>query len=145
MLTMVHICDVIVSLKGIDLLDRDTGKEPVLETKSNVMHVSYTNGTSGFKETTFTDWMCPVCGWFVGELYSGFGRWHIQRETSYCARCGQKIDWTKPSDEEKRRYERIKAAKRKEFEQKNGHKLDNMYEGLRRKYGELNNDGNESS
>lgn len=62
----------------ITLLDRDEGKEPVLETKTSIYHVSYADKSGGFEKSTFTDWMCPTCGWFVGELYSGFGRWHIQ-------------------------------------------------------------------
>ncbi len=135
---------VIDGIKGVDLLSRDEGKEPVLETKTSVSHVFYADGSDGFESTTFTDWMCPVCGWFVGELFSGFGKWHIQGETSYCARCGQKIDWTKPSEEEKRRYEEQKAKQRKEHERKTGIKLDNMHEGRRRKYGMLGGDDNES-
>ena len=126
---------VIDRIQGINLLERDEGKEPVLETRTSVSHVSYADGTGGFKDHTYTDWMCPVCGWFVGELYSGFGMWHIQGETSYCARCGQKIDWTKPEEEEKRRYEERKAKQREEWERKNKTTLDNMFEGRRRKYG----------
>lgn len=126
---------IIDTYDSVDLLDRDMGKEPVLESKTRVCHVSYADGTGGFESRPYTDWMCPVCGWFVGELYSGHGRWHIQGDVSYCARCGQKIDWTKPEEEEKRRYEERKAKEREEFERKHGIKLDNMFEGRRRKYG----------
>lgn len=121
----------------INLLERDDGKEPILETKTSVYHVSYADESGGFEKRTFTDWMCPTCGWFVGELYSGFGRWHIQGESSYCSKCGQRIDWTKPNEEEKRRYEERKAKDREEWEKKNGHKLDNMNESRRKKYGML--------
>lgn len=128
---------VIKNIKSVDLLERDEGKEPILETRTSVYHVRRADGKSGFRSREYTDWMCPVCGWPVGELYSGHGQWHIQYEKSYCARCGQRIDWTKPAEEEKTRYEERKAKEREEWERKNGRKLDNMHEGLRRKYGEL--------
>lgn len=129
---------IVEHIKEIDLLDRDTGLAPVLEEKTSTCHVLYDDGIGRFESHNYTDWMCPKCGWFVGELYSGFGRWHIQREMSYCARCGQKIDWSLPKAEEKKRYEEEKRKYREDYEKKTGHRLDNMHEGLRRKYGELN-------
>lgn len=125
------------SVKGIDLLERDTGKEPLLQDGSSLHHELYEDGTGAFKESRWNEWTCPTCGWFVGELYSGFGRWHIQCETSYCSKCGQKIDWTLPKEEEKRLYEERKAKEREEWEKRTGHRLDNMHEGRRRKYGML--------
>lgn len=128
---------VIDGAKTVNLLDRDKGKEPHLKSKSMIYHESRADGTGGFKRHDFEDWVCPTCGWFVGELYSGYGKWHIQGETSYCAKCGQKIDWTKPSEEEKRRYEETRAKEREEWEKKNGSRLDNMNEWQRKKYGML--------
>lgn len=128
---------IIDSIEEVNLSERDKGKEPKLETKTSVSHVSYADGSGGFESSTFTDWMCPTCGWFVGELFSGYGRWHIQGETSYCSRCGQRIDWTLPKAEEKRRYEERKTKEREEWEKRTGHKLDNMHESRRRKYGML--------
>ena len=128
----------IEEMPEVSLLKRDEGMEPILEEGSTVVHESRADGTSGFVSRPYLDWKCPVCGWFVGELYCGHGRWHIQQERSYCSRCGQKIDWTKPLDEEKTRYETRKAEERKEFKKANGIRLDNMHESLRRKYGMLN-------
>lgn len=125
------------SVKGIDLLDRDTGKEPLIKDGSSVIHTMYANGHGEFSSKEYHDWVCPTCGWFVGELYSGHGMWHIQGETSYCSKCGQKIDWSLPKDDEKRRYEERKAKEREEWEKRTGHRLDNMHEGRRRKYGML--------
>ena len=122
----------------VDLLERDQGKTPILEEGSSLIHESRADGSSGFVEKPFLDWKCPICGWFVGELYCGHGRYHIQGESSYCERCGQKIDWTKPSEEEKTRYEKRKAEEREAFRRENGISLDNMNEGRRRKYGMLN-------
>lgn len=121
--------------KGVNLLERDDGKEPLLETKNGYSHVSYADGTGEFQVNEYTDWVCPTCGWFVGELYSGFGEWHIQGDLSYCARCGQKIDWSLPKDDEKRRYEERKERERKERMEKEGVRLDNMHRHLREKYG----------
>ncbi len=129
--TRQKVLQIIEGAKEVDLLDRDTGKEPLLETKTGYSHVSYADGTGGFETNTLTDWVCPTCGWFVGELYSGLGQWHIQSETSYCARCGQKIDWSLPKEEEKLRYEERKERERKE----SAYKLDNMHRKLREKYG----------
>lgn len=119
------------------LVDRDEGKEPVLETRTSTYHECYADGSGAFRTREFTDWMCPECGWFVGELYSGFGQWHIQGDMSFCARCGQRIDWTKPKDEEKKRYEVRKAQEREAWEKEHKIRLDNMHEGRRRKYGML--------
>ena len=120
--------------KEIDLLDRDQGMEPILEDGSSVYHESLSDGTGRMVQKEFLDWKCPICGWFVGELYCGNDRWHVQGEASYCARCGQKIDWTKPSAEEKQRYELRKAAEREQAKER-GYTLDNMYESRRKKYG----------
>ena len=125
---------IIDAQKAVDVLDRDNGAEPLLEGHTSAWHEHHADGHGEFHTKTNLDWTCPKCGWFVGELYCGHGRWHIQQTSSYCARCGQKIDWTKPSDEEKRRYEERKAREREEWERKNGCKLDNMYEHLRKKY-----------
>jgi len=118
--------------------DRDNGAEPILEQKTSTHHESLSDGTGRFVTTSFLDWTCPQCGWFVGELYCGYGIWHVQGEKSYCAKCGQKIDWTKPKAEEKRRYEEEQAKRREEYHKKNGIRLDNMNENKRRKYGMLN-------
>lgn len=127
--------------KELKPFDRDIGKEPVLEQSTQVWHESYMDGTGAFKQSEILEWRCPNCGWFVGELYSGFGRWHVQSETSYCAECGQKIDWTLPKAEEKRRYEERKAKEREEWLKKNNHPLDNMNESRRRKHGLLSEGG----
>ena len=121
--------------KEIKVFDRDDGAEPILETKTGLHLELHSDGHGEFVQSTYTDWMCPNCGWFVGELYSGFGKWHIQDELSFCSRCGQKIDWSKPKEEEKRRYESEKERQRQEWLDKTGHVLDNMNERRRIKYG----------
>ena len=129
---------VIDAEKTISIFDRDNGAEPILEQKTSTHHESHADGSSAWVTTTFLDWTCPQCGWFVGELYCGHGRWHIQGERSYCSKCGQAIDWSKPKEEEKRRYEESKAKEREKHFAEKGIRLDNMHEGRRRKYGMLN-------
>lgn len=124
-----------MAIRSLQCESTDIGEEPVLEEGVSTYHESRADGTGGFVSKEFLDWKCPRCGWFVGELYSGHGMWHVQGETSYCARCGQKIDWTKPKAEEKTRYEERKAREREEYERQNKIRLDNMFEGRRRKYG----------
>ena len=126
---------VIDAEQEIKVFDRDNGEEPILETTTSVHHELRSSGHGEFVSKTITEWHCPQCGYFVGELYSGYGKWHIQGETSFCAKCGQRIDWTKPKEEEKRRYEEERKRNREEWEKKNGCRLDNMNERRRIKYG----------
>ena len=67
-------------------------KKPVFKTGESVYHVSYADGTGGFKKNKWADWTCPDCGWFVGEQY--IPRRHNQRKCNYCARCGCAINWS---------------------------------------------------
>lgn len=129
---------IIDAQKCVDILERDEGMEPLFTERTSVIHYDYADGHGGTGVHRFKDWTCPKCGWFVGELYCGFGKWHIQGERSYCARCGQKIDWTKPSEEEKRRYEGRKAEEREAWRKRTGSALDNMNEFRRKKYGVMN-------
>ena len=122
--------------KSVEMLDRDKGKEPLLKSDNGIVgYACKTDGTCEDIKAKDLSWVCPNCGWFVGELYSGFGQWHIQGDLSYCARCGQKIDWTLPQEEEKRRYEEYRAEERERWEKERQMRLDNMFEGKRRKYG----------
>ena len=103
----------------------------------NLVHICYADGSGALDTSKWTDWVCPTCGWFVGELYSGFGRWHIQQDVSYCAKCGQKIDWTLPEENIKRMYEEKMERERIAHEKECGVPLDNMNERRRKKYGML--------
>ena len=67
-------------------------KKPVFKTGESVYHVSYADGTGGFKKNKWADWTCPDCGWFVGEQY--IPRRHNQQKCNYCAKCGCAIDWS---------------------------------------------------
>ena len=56
----------------------------------------------------FHDWLCPVCGEKVGELYVPMD--HVQSEEQYCPECGQRID----CKAESQKAERAGAGVRKE-------------------------------
>lgn len=114
--TREHVMLVIDAQPACDLSERDQGKEPILKDHESLMHEYYADGSGAWKSSKHTDWTCPTCGWFVGELLSGPGHWHVQGEKSYCSRCGQRIDWTKPSEEEWRLYEERKAEEEKRRE-----------------------------
>lgn len=126
---------IIDSEKELKNSERDNGVEPILEEHTSTWHESHSDGTGEFKSRKTLEWKCPNCGWFVGELYCGFGKWHIQGERSYCSKCGQKIDWSKPKTEEKEHYESVKERERAEHLKRTGIKLDNMHENLRQKHG----------
>lgn len=86
-------------------LERDTPKVPVLKDGESLVHLSKADGTGEFRSSKWLHWTCPVCGGFVGELYVYEGVRHIQRNTPYCAQCGQKIDWDTPRNEIRRQEE----------------------------------------
>ena len=129
---------VVYAQEACNMLDRDEGKAPILKESETLMHEYYSDGTGAWKASKKTSWMCPTCGWFVGELISGPGRWHVQGEKSYCSRCGQRIDWKKPTDEEWRLYEERQAEEEKQREKEHAELLKRM----QKRKAEAGNDGN---
>lgn len=142
--TREHVMLVIDVQPACDLSERDQGKEPILKDHESLMHEYYADGSGAWKSSKRTDWTCPTCGWFVGELISGSGRWHIQRETSYCTRCGQRIDWTKPDAEQWKLYEERKEKERQEWEREHAEMLRKFRHGMPKvqEETESGNDGN---
>lgn len=91
---------------------RMEGKQPVFREQESVMAFDYADGTGEMKKIKYADWLCPFCGWFVGERY--LPRMHSQQKSDYCSRCGQAIDWTKITKEErdaaKKRMEELNVS-----------------------------------
>lgn len=89
---------------GITALRRQIPMKPILKNSKSVVFVDYADGHGECKATKWQDWVCPVCGWFVGQRYNGFqNRPHDQRKSNFCNECGQRIDWSEvdeklPSD-----------------------------------------------
>ena len=69
---------IIDAQKSVNMLERDIGVEPLLENHTSAWHERHADGHGEFHTQTNLAWTCPKCGWFVGELYCGHGRWHIQ-------------------------------------------------------------------
>lgn len=81
----------------IEAREKQTAKTPILKNGEGVSFVDYADGHGECKVTKWQDWVCPLCGWFVGQRYNrnnhGKIRFHDQRKSNYCNECGQKIDW----------------------------------------------------
>ena len=75
-------------------------KKPLFKRGESVAFVEYADGTGGAEVNKWADWVCPECGWFVGEQY--IPRRHNQRKSNFCSQCGCGIDW---SDTKKRSEE----------------------------------------
>ena len=90
-----HIESVKVAIKA---LEKQIPKKPILKNGESGSFVDYKDGHGEYKVTKWQDWVCPICGWFVGQRYNrSQNHSHDQRKCNYCNECGQKIDW---SDEE---------------------------------------------
>ena len=83
---------------AIHALEKQIPKKPILKNGESGSFVDYKDGHGEYKVTKWQDWVCPICGWFVGQRYNrSQNHSHDQRKCNYCNECGQKIDW---SDEE---------------------------------------------
>ena len=83
---------------AINALEKQIPKKPILKNGESGSFVDYADGHGEYKVTKWQDWVCPICGWFVGQRYNrSQNHSHDQRKCNYCNECGQKIDW---SDEE---------------------------------------------
>ena len=86
------------NLVAIEALEKQIPKKPILKNGESGSFVDYKDGHGEYKVTKWQDWVCPICGWFVGQRYNrSQNHSHDQRKCNYCNECGQKIDW---SDEE---------------------------------------------
>ena len=91
-----------IPLKNMEMivqaLEKQIPKKPILKNGESGSFVDYEDGHGEYKVTEWQDWVCPICGWFVGQRYNwSQNHSHDQRKCNYCNECGQKIDW---SDEE---------------------------------------------
>jgi hypothetical protein len=91
-------CDI-----AIAAIEKQIPLKPVLKNGKSLIHAHYADGHGEFAIQKWQDWVCPVCGWFVGQRYNRFrsGREphpHDQRKSDWCNECGQKIDWSDHSD-----------------------------------------------
>ena len=80
---------------AIQALEKQIPKKPILKNGESGSFVDYKDGHGEYKVTKWQDWVCPICGWFVGQRYNrSQNHSHDQRKCNYCNECGQKIDWS---------------------------------------------------
>ena len=72
-------------------------KRPVWKEGRSVICKDYADRHGEVEENKWADWVCPNCGWFVGEQY--ISRRHNQNKSNYCSRCGQAIQWDENLEE----------------------------------------------
>lgn len=72
--------------------EKQSPKKPIWKQDLGIVHKDYADGHGETVEEKWADWVCPDCGWFVGEQY--IPRRHNQSKSNYCSRCGQKINWS---------------------------------------------------
>lgn len=76
-------------------LEKQIPMKPILKNGESGSFVDYEDGHGEYKVTKWQDWVCPICGWFVGQRYNrSQNHSHDQRKCNYCNECGQKIDWS---------------------------------------------------
>lgn len=83
--------------ESIPELEKRIPKKPIFKYGKSGSLVDYADGSGEYKVETWAEWVCPECGWFVGEQY--IPRRHNQRKCNFCSRCGQAIDWNVKSTE----------------------------------------------
>lgn len=95
-----NICHAVHNMNTCSRSDGENAQKPVLKDGVSVVHSDYANGTAKTETQRWREWVCPVCGWFVGErlVHSHIGT-HDQQKSNFCSRCGQKIDWEGVQDE----------------------------------------------
>lgn len=83
---------------AIKALEKQIPKKPILKSGESLMHINKGEQPHEWRINKWQDWVCPICGWFVGQRYNclrshGEPHPHDQRKSNYCNECGQHIDW----------------------------------------------------
>lgn len=79
---------------AIEALEKQIPKKPILKNGETLVHLNKGNNPHEWQLNKWQDWVCPVCGWFVGQRYNASqAHPHDQRKSKFCNECGQAIDW----------------------------------------------------
>ena len=79
---------------AIEVLEKQIPKKPILKDRTEVIHLNKGDKPHEWREVKRQDWVCPVCGCFVGQGHNAFQiKPHDQRKCNYCNECGQAINW----------------------------------------------------
>lgn len=84
-------------------IKRQIPKKPVFKRGESTMAVDYADGHGELKSEKWAEWVCPACGWSVGQQY--IPRKQNQKKCKFCQECGQAIDW----EEKERQAEELDA------------------------------------
>lgn len=55
---------------AIWVLEKQIPMKPILKNGETGSFVDYENGHGEYRVTKWQDWVCPICGWFVGQRYN---------------------------------------------------------------------------
>lgn len=94
--TINNICGEIRHMNCAKRSSAEEEKRPIWKEGNAVIHSVCANGKGETKINCWAAWVCPICGWFVGEQF--IPHWaknkaNNQQKCNFCSRCGQKIDW----------------------------------------------------
>lgn len=79
---------------AISALEKQIPKKPILKSGVSITHINKGDKPHEWRNVQWQDWVCPECGWFVGQRYNATQcKPHDQRKCNYCNECGQAIDW----------------------------------------------------
>ncbi len=79
---------------AIEALEKQIPKKPILKSGVSLIHINKGDKPHEWRNVQWQDWVCPECGWFVGQRYNATQcKPHDQRKCNYCNECGQAIDW----------------------------------------------------
>jgi methionyl-tRNA synthetase len=84
--------------EAIKALEKQIPMKPILKSGITPLFVDYADGHGEMKIQKWQDWVCPKCGWFVGQRFNAHRNGstphpHDQRKSDYCNECGQRISW----------------------------------------------------
>lgn len=86
---------------AIEAVEKQIPKKPIPKDGTEVIHLNKGDEPHEWREIKRQDWVCSVCGCFVGQRYNAFQiKPHDQRKCNYCNECGQALDWTGMEEEE---------------------------------------------
>lgn len=69
-------------------------EKPIPKDRTEVIHLNKGDEPHEWREIKRQDWVCPVCGSFVGQGHNAFQiKPHDQKKCNYCNDCGQAINW----------------------------------------------------
>lgn len=85
---------------AIQAIEKQIPKKPILKDRTEVIHLNKGDEPHEWREVKRQDWVCPVCGSFVGQGHNAFQiKPHDQKKCNYCNDCSQAINWEGTEEE----------------------------------------------